>query len=382
MKNKIKILRIINTLNPQYGGPTNTIIQNSIQLIKKGFNVDILTNDPINSNYLKVNKKVKIINLGPAIGNFGFNLKQIIWLYKNKNNYDKFILHGLWDFKNILARLFLQKKYFVFTHGQLDPYFSKEYLKMLKKKIYWFLFEKRNLLKANSLLLTSENEKKSLSNTFVNTNGIKKTVVNYGITFPKYDSKKGLILFKKKFKKIENKPFLIYLGRFHKKKGCEILLKAAEKIIRNNKNIYFLLAGPNNTYKDVLKKIACKLLINNKIIWSDAISGNLKWATLKKSQGMVLPSHGENFGVSLIEALLMKKPVITTNKVNIYNKIKIFKAGVITKNNVNSFAAGINKYLTLSNNQKKKMKQQAYKCYRCYFNLQNLDSYVSILKND
>jgi len=45
MKNKIKVLRIIQTLNPAYGGPANTIIGNSTALVKNGFKVDILTYD-------------------------------------------------------------------------------------------------------------------------------------------------------------------------------------------------------------------------------------------------------------------------------------------------------------------------------------------------
>ena len=53
---------------------------------------------------------------------------------------------------------------------------------------------------------------------------------------------------------------------------------------------------------------------------------------------MVLPSHGENFGVALVESLSCSKPVLTTNKVNIYKEILKFNAGFISKNEINSFA--------------------------------------------
>tara|TARA_Y100000389_G_scaffold199224_1_gene237196 strand:+ start:6655 stop:7800 length:1146 start_codon:yes stop_codon:yes gene_type:complete len=380
MKKKIKLLRIINTLNPRDGGPANAIINNSIELSKKGFDIEILTNDTLKSNYVRHNNKIKIINLGPAIGNYGFNLKQIFWLYKYKDHYDKFFLHGIWEFKNILARIFLKNRYYVFSHGQLDPYFESEYFKKIKKKIYWILFEKQNLINANALLLTSQNERKNLNNTFVNTRGINKKVITYGISLPKYNHNKGSYLFKTKFKKLHNKPFLLFLGRFHKKKGCEILLKSIPKIVNFNKNILFLLAGPNNSYKDYLIKLAKKLKIEQNIIWSDMINGNLKWATLKKSEGMVLSSHGENFGVSLVESLSMKKPVITTNKVNIYDKIKFLKAGIITNDNEESFSTGVIKFLNLSKSKKNKMKKQAFKCFKSYFNLSDLDQYISILK--
>ena len=61
MKKKIKILRIIHSLNPIYGGPQNTIIDNSLSLIQNGIKVDILTSD--NKSYqLKKKNNIKIFN--------------------------------------------------------------------------------------------------------------------------------------------------------------------------------------------------------------------------------------------------------------------------------------------------------------------------------
>ncbi len=65
MKNKIRILRIIQTLNPAYGGPANAILDSSISLVKNGFKVDILTYDKKESSYLK-SKKINIFNMGPG----------------------------------------------------------------------------------------------------------------------------------------------------------------------------------------------------------------------------------------------------------------------------------------------------------------------------
>jgi len=65
MKKKIKILRIISSLDPKNGGPSKTIIDGSLNLIKEGFDVNILTHDKKNSNFIK-DKKIKVINKGPA----------------------------------------------------------------------------------------------------------------------------------------------------------------------------------------------------------------------------------------------------------------------------------------------------------------------------
>tara|TARA_B100001094_G_C17855093_1_gene634584 strand:- start:22 stop:186 length:165 start_codon:yes stop_codon:yes gene_type:complete len=53
MKKKIRILRIISSLNPKYGGPSKTIIDSSLNLIREGFDVDILTHDSKKKNLHK-----------------------------------------------------------------------------------------------------------------------------------------------------------------------------------------------------------------------------------------------------------------------------------------------------------------------------------------
>ena len=75
-----------------------------------------------------------------------------------------------------------------------------------------------------------------------------------------------------------------------------------------------------------------------RIFFSNALYNDLKWGSILASKGMILPSHGENFGVSLAESLSLGKPVITTNKVNIANDIIKYKAGLISNNNTSSFS--------------------------------------------
>ena len=60
MKSKIKILRIIHTLSPELGGPSNAIIDHSKAMIKKGYIVHIITSDISNKNKNKI-KQIKIL---------------------------------------------------------------------------------------------------------------------------------------------------------------------------------------------------------------------------------------------------------------------------------------------------------------------------------
>ena len=383
-KKKIKILRIISTLNPKYGGPSKAIIDSSIVLAQKGFHVDILTCDRKNEVFFK-SKKIKIINKGPSFfGTYWFNPKLFFWLKKNKDKYSSFIIHGIWQFKTLLARLLIKKKYYVFLHGQLDPFFETNFFKLIKKKLYWFLFEKKNLIDAKSILLTSKGEMQTLNKTFVDTNNIKKKIVKYGIIEPKFrkqDLKKN---FYKKYQQLKNKDFFLFLGRFHEKKGCEIIIEAVKEIGKNFNDL-ILMAGPleNNTYERKIINLIRTYNLDKNIIVSDAIFNDLKWGAIQESKAMLLPSHGENFGVSLVESMCFGKPVLTTNKVNISKEILKFKAGYISNDNVNSYKRIITKFNSLNKSKVNKMSQNAQLCFKKNFNLiSDKDSLYNLIKKD
>ena len=364
-----KILRIINTLNPSYGGSSSAIIDHSIALKKHGFTVDILTCDPKNSKYQN-SKKIKIINQGPGFGNYGFSFSLSSWLFKNKEKYDYFIIEGIWQYFSLLARLLLQKKYFVLVHGALDPFFRLNFFKRIKKQIYWNLIEKKNLILSNSILLTTEEEKRLLQKTYVNTDGIKKQVIGFGISKPKINKKKAKEIFYKKFPYLKNKFFLLYLGRFHEKKGCDLLINAMRKIKNNKNKCKILLVGPKNDYKNKMKNLCQKYKLNSNIFWSeDSMDGNIKYGAILASAGMVLFSRGENFGVSIVESLSQGKPVLITNKINIYRKILNYNAGFVCRDKVLDIANTLKKFSNLHKSRLNKMSKKSYKCFNDNFNL-------------
>jgi len=365
---KKKILRIISSLDPSFGGPAKAIIDSTLELKSRGIDVEIVTNDCQNEIFYK-KKNIKIHNVGSFFFTKNFNLKLFFWLLKNRYNYTDFLVHGIWELNTLIARLLLKKKYYVFLHGMLDPYFVNEPLKLIKKKIYWFLIEKQNLLKAKAVLLTSSNEKKLLSNTYVDTNRIKKKIINYGILKPNINFKKSKNVFLNKFKNLKDKNFFIFIGRFHKKKGCEKIIDLAKHFKNLKKNNIILMCGPKSSYKNYLKELSKRYLLNDYIHWTGFLNGDLKWGALSCAKAMLLPSHGENFGVSVTESLLCGTPVIITNKVNIYNYILNDNAGFISDDTSISFINAVDKFDRLKNRQIKTLNLNAKKCFDKNFNL-------------
>lgn len=382
IKNKLRILRIISSLNPKYGGPSIATIESTLDLIERGISVDILTHDQPNEIFFKSNK-FKIFNLGPALTNYRLNLKFFLWLLKNRKNYDYFIIEGIWEFNTLAARFLLKGKYFVILHGQLDPYFATNFLKKVKKKIYWNLFEYQNLINAKKVLLTSIGEKLNLKNTFVKTDKFKKHLFNFGINLKKINKKNSINNFKLRFAQLKYKKFYLFLGRFHQKKGCEIIINSYQKL-GNKISTPVLFIGSYNSdrYAIYLKKLVKKNKLENKIFFSGPLYNDMKWGAICSAKAMLLSSHGESFGVSIVESLSMGTPVITTNKVNIFKYIVEHNAGYISSDNTISFSKKLKLFEKLKKKQLKNLSINAKNCFEKNFNLSNAKKNLASLLND
>ena len=186
----------------------------------------------------------------------------------------------------------------------------------------------------------------------------------------KFEKNKISKAFYEKFKSLKNKKFYLFLGRFHEKKGCEIIINTIYQL-KKKFNDFVLMAGPLNgtTYEKKIFSLIKKYELENKIIISDILTGEIKWGAINQSKATILPSHGENFGVSLIESLSLSKPVITTNKVNIYKEILKYKAGLVSNNTTNSFKKIFSEFDKYNSKKLTKMSINAKKCFDDKFNL-------------
>ena len=379
MNKKIRIASIIDSLNAKFGGPPKGAIEQNIYFkqIRK-YEATIINLDNKQELAQSIKSKIRVINFKRSfigriklmgIGRYNINIRFFFWLIKNRNNFDYFIFHQIWYFKNILARLFLTNKYYVFIHGSLDPYEKKTLLKYIKKKIYWYLFEKKNLLQARSILLTSVQEEKNLKKTFVNTDGIRTEVTNYGIAKAIINKKKIIHDFKKKFPFLESKDYYLFIGRIDAKKGLDILIKSIEFLGTSYKGLFVIAGDDSNSYAQELKKMILLKNLDSKILFTGHLEENNKYAAIIKSKATVLSTHAENFAISLVESLSYSVPVLTTYGANIYKTILDYKAGYVANINPVSFSKIIKKFDNLNTKQKSQMKKNAYSCFKKEFDL-------------
>jgi len=289
MKKKIKVFHIIEKLNDEEGGLYNVV--KYLSKFLPNVNNLILTSE--------IKKKSIVKNFYCTI----FKSNSLFSCYKilSDSKIDLIHIHGIWSPLNtMIALLALKKKipYIVSPQGMLEPWSLQQ--KSLKKKISLFFFWKYILKKASRILFTSKQEYLNFKRLDLIRNMAYSIIPNGFYIYSK--------LKKKNFVKKKN---LLFLSRVHKKKGISELIDAFKEI--NPKNWNLNIAGSGNLdFIETLKSQCGKEFLNKKIFFLGFKDESQKTKLLNNSDVFVLPSHSENFGIAIAEAIGCGLPVVTT----------------------------------------------------------------------
>jgi glycosyltransferase involved in cell wall biosynthesis len=81
----------------------------------------------------------------------------------------------------------------------------------------------------------------------------------------------------------------------------------------------------------------------------------------------VLPSHQENFGIAVAEALAVGLPALISNKVNIWREVLSDRAGLVAEDTVQGMSQLFRSYLALPKNEQAGMRQRSRDCFEKRF---------------
>ncbi len=367
----MNILHVVTSCNPSGGGVIEGVKQITSVYKIKGIKYKILSCDNPKDQFLKDKNLSNVIPLGPKLFNYSYTPKLIPWLNNNLELFDLVIVDGLWQYHNYAVWKIAKLKkipYFIFTHGMLDPWFNKKYpLKFLKKILFWWFIQYRVLKDARKVLFTSVKEQESAKSSFWPYH-VKTKVVGYGIQGYSKKIKKNLFL--KKFHKLKNKNIILFLGRVVEKKGLDLLLKAFNKIKEKNDHIV-IVGSSDKKYELRIKHIIKNNKLNKFVTWTGPLYGHLKWDAFRAANLFCLPSHQENFGISVAESLSCGTPVLISNKVNIFYEIKKYRAGFIDDNTIEGTTRSLKKWKQINNRDYKQMSLNSLKCFKDNFKIFN-----------
>ncbi len=105
---------------------------------------------------------------------------------------------------------------------------------------------------------------------------------------------------------------LLFLGRIHPTKGVDILLRAWLAVARRFPEWDLRIVGPDNDgYLNRMQRLAIDLAIP-RVDFAGSVYGEAKARAYQEADLFVLPTHSENFGMVVAEALASGIPAIVS----------------------------------------------------------------------
>lgn len=366
-------LHLIRSLDPGSGGPAEGLRQLCLSTRRLGHATTVVTLDGPQAPWLAAFPG-QVEAVGPGWGTYGYAPRLLPWLRARAGGFDAVVVHGLWQFHGLAAGWTLAERdlpLFVFPHGMLDPWFARQYpLKHLKKRAYWQLAEHRLLRTSRAVLFTTAEEARLAQQTFGALDA-RAEVLGFGLDLDEEAhaaATSGLLA--EAWPALRGRRLVLFLGRLHPKKGCDLLLEGFARCAWLDPSLHLVMAGPDDAgWRAELERQAATLGLQDRVTWTGPLYGAMKWSAFAAADVFALPSHQENFGVSVAEALAMGVPVLVSREVNIWPGIVEDGAGFAEADSAEGVALMLARWIALGETERRAMRERARQCFAARFHI-------------
>jgi glycosyltransferase involved in cell wall biosynthesis len=256
------------------------------------------------------------------------------------------MLHSLYTFPvlvgYLLARIF-RKPYGVWPHGVLAPF--QRTVSVRKKWLYNKLFVDRILRDSSVIFFSAEGEREE-------TKGLKlrapSVIIPDGFDASAFSELPERGGFRRRFLNGHSGPLVLFLARLNAKKGLDLLIKAMERVIEVRPDARLAIVGPPDpvSYQKQILRWIKESRIEAQTVLTGAADTQMRLEAFTDSDVYVLPSHAENFGLSVFEAMACGVPVIVSESLNFAAEFARSGAGLTLPREVDAFAAAIQKLIS------------------------------------
>ena len=278
--------------------------------------------------------------------------------------------HGLWQYTSIAVSAWharSRKPYLISAHGMLDAWAIRN--SAWKKHLASLFYEHSHLAEASCLRALCQSEADSYRAL-----GLKNPIciIPNGtdlIAEEKLTAKTAPFPFQPFAK---GRKVLLYLGRFHQKKGLGNLLRAWKQVIASPSyalNPWVLaMAGWNQSgHEDELKQLSVELGLTDSVHFLGPQFGEGKDACYRDCDAFVLPSLSEGLPMVILEAWSFMKPVLMTAECNLPEGF-VRNAALPIAPTVPGIVEGLTQLVEMSDDQRRLMGREGNTLVRERFN--------------
>lgn len=354
MGRPLRILQIVPSISPVYGGPSQMVMGFSEALAQHGVDVTILTTTangdagqppldvPLHCPVTQNGYTVRYFRCAP-FRRYKFSTGLLRWLWAHAQEYDVAHIHALFSPVSTLAATTARQRhlpYILRPLGTLDP--SDLQKKRWIKRLYAALLEQPNLAGAAAVHFTSAEEARISERFGVTTHD---WILPLGVTPPTSDR----LPLPREWSIPGDRPLVLYLSRLDPKKGLDLLLPALESLHQEGVLFHFVLAGSNPQDPAYEHRIVDRIRdcsLANCTTMTGFVAGDRKTALLQAADLFVLPSYYENFGIAVAEAMAAGLPVVISDQVHIWADVQQAEAGWVVPCQVEALTLALRAVLT------------------------------------
>jgi len=225
---------------------------------------------------------------------------------------------------------------------------------------------------AAAVLFTSEEERLQARKSFWLYRA-NEQVVAYGTSTPPGNTEALRETFLAAHPQLRGKRLLLYLSRIHEKKGCDLLVRAFAGLSARYPELHLVMAGPDDTgIVPGLQAMAAAAGVADRMSWIGMAQGNMKWGAFHAAEAFVLPSHQENFGIAVAEALACGLPVLISDKINIWREIEADAAGIVAPDTLAGTSHLLAAWMDKLPAQRAQMAIAAQQCFQRRFTVERM----------
>jgi glycosyltransferase involved in cell wall biosynthesis len=237
--------------------------------------------------------------MGPRKLGHSPTMKRWLTYHARSHSVDLLHNHGLWMMPNVYTGPVAKRHgipLIVSPRGMMSNWAMRNGSSL--KRAFWPLLQKPALIAASCFHATSLSEYEDIRRV-----GFRQpvTVIPNGVDIPDLPPKSSRSL-----------RTLLFLGRIHPKKGLDMLLTAWRRVQDKFPAWCLRIVGPDEGgYLAELQRLVGELRLE-RIEFSNALYGRQKWLAYREADLFVLPTHSENFGMSIAESLAAGTPAIVS----------------------------------------------------------------------
>ncbi|MEX2521023.1 MAG: glycosyltransferase [Paracoccaceae bacterium] len=343
----MRVLHIIESIDPGQGGPQCSIIHHATAQRRLGADVAIASyfDDAAEA---RVSEELDAapdsarftLHQLPREGRVGraFAIAAASALVPLIARADFVHLHGVWEPVLIQAARIarrLAKPYCVTAHGMLDPWSLDQ--KRLKKRFALLATHRWMLRGARFLHMLNSDERALVAPLGLNPSMV--TIAN-GVNFGEVVARAVPGRFKAALPTLGDHSFILFLSRLHPKKGLDILAAAFVELVKHRPDVDLVVIGPDGgAERDFRARIAAAGL-EPRVHLLGPVFGARKFEAMADCACFCLPSRQEGFSIAIIEALACGAPVLISEGCH-FPEVAAASAGRVLPLSVEAFAAAL-----------------------------------------